>query len=195
MLSRRGRARWTCRRNRRGASVKDMSKESRRSDQGAEEPRVRTLAMAQWCALAREGCAPPVTIPLEGDSMRPLIRRGRDLVTIVPVNGALKIGDVVLFTLGDGRYIVHRIWKLRGNLVRTLGDNCFGPEPWFPREQVLGRVTSFERDGRRYSLTTPLSRAFGRGWMALRPLRNEAKRFRARIGRCVRRLIPAKRGD
>ena len=183
MPSRRGRARWTCRRNRRGASVKDMSKESRRSDQGAEEPRVRTLAMAQWCALAREGCAPPVTIPLEGDSMRPLIRRGRDPVTIVPVGGALKKGDVALFTLGDGRYVVHRIWKLRGGFVRTLGDNCACPEPWFPREQVLGVAIAVERDGRRIDLKSGRSRLWGRLWMAGLPMRRVSIRTRAMFQR------------
>ena len=187
MPSRRGRARWTCRRNRRGASVKDMSKESRRFDQGAEEPRVRTLAMAQWCALAREGCAPPVTIPLEGDSMRPLIRRGRDPVTIVPVGGALKKGDVALFTLGDGRYVVHRIWKLRGGFVRTLGDNCACPEPWFPREQVLGRAVRVDRDGCRIRLDTPAARMLGRAWLALRPARNGVRRLKSLGARCVKK--------
>ena len=101
---------------------------------------IRTIPMEQWCALARENVAPPVTICLEGESMRPLIRKGRDPVTIVPVRGELKKGDVVLFTLGDGRYVVHRVWRLREGLVRTLGDNCVNPEPWFPRTQVLGQV-------------------------------------------------------
>ena len=57
---------------------------------------IRTIPMEQWCALARENVAPPVTICLEGESMRPLIRKGRDPVTIVPVRGELKKGDVVL---------------------------------------------------------------------------------------------------
>ena len=41
-----------------------------------QTPQTRALPMETWCALAREGSAPPVTICLEGDSMRPLIRRG-----------------------------------------------------------------------------------------------------------------------
>ena len=68
----------------------------------------REIPIRQWCEMAGQGAAPPVTIPLEGDSMRPLIRRGCDPVTIVPVCGELRIGDVVLFTL-DGRYVVHRL--------------------------------------------------------------------------------------
>ena len=155
---------------------------------------IRTIPMEQWCALARENVAPPVTICLEGESMRPLIRKGRDPVTIVPVRGELKKGDVVLFTLGDGRYVVHRVWRLREGLVRTLGDNCVNPEPWFPRAQVLGQVIRFSRNGRAFRLDTPAARAFGRVWMALFPIRRGYKRMRALAGRMYRRVFPRKDG-
>ena len=36
----------------------------------------RQMSIAQWRALAGEGTVIPMRIPLEGDSMRPLIRRG-----------------------------------------------------------------------------------------------------------------------
>ncbi|MDO4385135.1 MAG: S24/S26 family peptidase [Clostridia bacterium] len=150
--------------------------------------------MEQWCALARENAAPPVTICLEGESMRPLIRKGRDPVTIVPVRGALKTGDVVLFTLGDGRYVVHRVWKLREGFVRTLGDNCVNPEPWFPRAQVLGQVVRFSRNGHAFRLDTPAARMLGRVWMALFPMRRGYKRMRALAGRMYRRVFPRKDG-
>ena len=153
---------------------------------------IRTIPMEQWCALARENVAPPVTICLEGESMRPLIRKGRDPVTIVPVRGEMKKGDVVLFTLGDGRYVVHRVWRLREGLVRTLGDNCVNPEPWFPRAQVLGQVVRFSRNGHAFRLDTPAARAFGRVWMALFPIRRGYKRTRALAGRMYRRVFPRK---
>lgn len=153
---------------------------------------IRTIPMEQWCALARENVAPPVTICLEGESMRPLIRKGRDPVTIVPVRGEMKKGDVVLFTLGDGRYVVHRVWRLREGLVRTLGDNCVNPEPWFPRAQVLGQVVRFSRNGHAFRLDTPAARAFGRVWMVLFPIRRGYKRARALAGRMYRRVFPRK---
>lgn len=155
---------------------------------------IRTIPMEQWCALARENVAPPVTICLEGESMRPLIRKGRDPVTIVPVRGEMKKGDVVLFTLGDGRYVVHRVWRLREGLVRTLGDNCVNPEPWFPRTQVLGQVVRFSRNGHVFRLDTPAARAFGRVWMALFPMRRGYKRTRALAGRIYRKVFPRKGG-
>ena len=155
-----------------------------------QEKQIRTIPMETWCELARQGAAPPVTICLEGDSMRPLIRRGLDPVTIVPVSRELKTGDVVLFTLGGGRYVVHRVWKLKPMQVQTLGDNCWNPEPWFPREQVLGQVVKYVRNGRTHQLDTPQARAWGRIWMALYPIRKCYKGLRAFAGRCYRKLFP-----
>ena len=149
----------------------------------------RSIPMEAWCALAREGAAPPVTICLEGDSMRPLIRRGRDPVTIVPLSRELKKGDVVLFTLRDGRYVVHRVWKLKPGWVRTFGDNCWNPEPWFPEELVLGQVMRFVRNGRTVRLDTPLARGWGRMWLAVHPVRKLYRRVRSLAARIVKRIL------
>ena len=154
-----------------------------------QETKTRSIPMEQWCALAREGAAPPVTICLEGDSMRPLIRRGKDPVTIVPLRRELMKGDVVLFRLGE-RYVVHRVWQLKDGLVRTFGDNCWNPEPWFPGEQVLGQVVRYVRGGRTHRLDTPAARAWGRMWMAIHPIRLCYKRLRSLAGRCYRKVFP-----
>ena len=154
-----------------------------------QETKTRSIPMEQWCALAREGAAPPVTICLEGDSMRPLIRRGKDPVTIVPLRRELMKGDVVLFRLGE-RYVVHRVWQLKEGLVRTFGDNCWNPEPWFPEEQVLGQVMRYARGGRTHRLDTPAARAWGRMWMAIHPIRLCYKRLRSLAGRCYRKVFP-----
>lgn len=126
---------------------------------------IRTIPMEQWCALARENVAPPVTICLEGESMRPLIRKGRDPVTIVPVRGELKKGDVVLFTLGDGRYVVHRVWRLREGLARTLGDNCVNPDHGSRGHRCSGRwFGSAGTDTRSGWIRPRRGRSGGSGW-------------------------------
>lgn len=133
---------------------------------------VRSVSIQQWAEWVRSGAAPTVTIRLDGDSMRPLIRRNRDAVTLQPLTRPLKCGDVVLFRSGTGQYVVHRVWKLCGQSVRTLGDNCWNPDPWMDAGQVLGIVVSVKRNMRVWKLNTRLSRSLGRTWMALRPLRN-----------------------
>ena len=153
-----------------------------------QDTKTRSIPMEQWCDMAREGAAPPVTICLEGESMRPLIRRGKDPVTIVPLTRLPMKGDVVLFRLGE-RYIVHRVWQLKNGMVRTFGDNCWNPEPWFPENQVLGQVVRFSRGGRTFRLDTPSARAWGRVWMFIHPMRLCYKRLRAFAGRCYRKLF------
>ena len=162
------------------------------SNQAAEK---RQMSIAQWHALAADGVAIPMRIPLEGDSMRPLIRRGRDPVTIVPLSRALKRGDVVLFENPPGRYVVHRVYRLRDGFVQTLGDHCWNPDPWMPERQVLGQVVQAERNGRRIPLDNRAARAFGRLWMACHPLRMCYRRLRSLAARCYRKIIPRKEGD
>ena len=154
----------------------------------AQETMTRSIPMEVWCKLAREGAAPPVTICLEGDSMRPIIRRGKDPVTIIPINRPLKKGDVVLFRLGE-RYIVHRVWQMKDGMVRTFGDNCWNPEPWFPEEQVLGLVVRFVRNGRTLRLDTPFARGWGRMWMAVHPVWKLYRRVRSLVARIVKRIL------
>ena len=154
-----------------------------------QETLTRSIPLETWYELAREGSAPPVTICLEGDSMRPRIRRGKDSVTIAPLDRPLEKGDVVLFRLGE-KYIVHRVWKLAEGRVRTFGDNCWNPDPWIPEEQVLGLVVKYSRDGKAHRLDTPQARAWGKAWMAIHPIRLCYKRLRALAGRCYRKVFP-----
>ena len=149
---------------------------------------LRRMSIAQWHALARDGPVPPMRIFLEGDSMRPLIRRGRDRVTIVPLTRPLKRGDVVLFEFPPGRYVVHRVYRLRDGFVQTLGDHCWNPDPWMPERQVLGQVVQAERGRMIIPLDTALARGWGCCWMVLLPVRREYLKARALAGRALRKI-------
>ena len=158
-----------------------------------EEKIVRSISIEAWCEQAREGNALPVTVPLDGESMRPLIRRGRDPVTIVPLQRPLIKGDVVLFNKGNGIYAVHRVWKILPGAVQMLGDNCWNPDQWVPEQNVLGHVVCYTRNGRKYRLDTPKARAWGRAWMALYPVRKCYFLLRAFASRCYRAVFPKKK--
>ena len=152
----------------------------------------RSLGITQWHELGLQGDRIPVTITLEGDSMRPLIRRGRDHVTIVPIDRAVRKGDVVLFCGGPGRFVVHRVCKINGDRVQTLGDNCMAPDAWMPMEAVWGIVVKMERDGRRYRMDSRAARAFGLIWMRLYPARRAYLRCRRLAARVYRKVRPKK---
>lgn len=132
---------------------------------------IRTIGINAWYVLVREGSAPPVTIRLEGNSMMPLIRRGKDPVTIAALQRPLRIGDVVLVVIGEERYVVHRVWKINGTEIRTLGDNCVIPDPWIAQDCVLGQAVLYSRNNVRHRLDTTAARLWGRVWMAVFPFR------------------------
>ena len=152
-----------------------------------QENLTRSISIDDWYALAKDGAAPSVTIPLDGNSMLPLIRKGIDPVTIIPLQRPLKRGDVVLFTTAEGMYIVHRVWKIRGNCVQTLGDRCVHPDPWIPQDQVLGLASGFSRNNIKHRLDRVPARLWGRIWMAIFPLRKCYLNGRSLIGRWYRR--------
>ena len=109
----------------------------------------RELSIPAWHELAQAGTCLPMRIPINGDSMFPLVRRNRDPVTIVPLEGPLTIGDVVLFADPyTPRYVLHRVWKLEGERALTWGDNCDKPDGWIPLEAIWGRAVLIERGGR-----------------------------------------------
>ena len=137
-----------------------------------EQKRKVELSIEQWLELTKEGVVLPVHITLSGDSMRPLIRKGKERVTILPVTRPLMIGDIVLFhDKTSGRYVVHRVFRMENDKLQTLGDFCVHPDRWMDRSWVYGIVTEIHYRNRCFSTDSNFSRAFGRVWTAIRPIR------------------------
>ena len=111
----------------------------------------RTMPIHEWHRLALEDKAPLMRILLHGSSMEPLIRIRKDYVTIIPSDASNRIGDIVLISdpETEKRYVVHRIWKKRGNYVLTWGDNCSRSDGWIPLDHVWGKVVLIERGDRK----------------------------------------------
>lgn len=145
----------------------------------------RQISIDRWYSLVDQGIVLPMCIPLEGDSMGPLIRRNRDLVHILPLGRPLKRGDVVLFELPPGRYVVHRVYQIKEGYVQTFGDHCWNPDPWIPADAVLGVAVMVDRDGVRISLDNAFARILGLVWMAGFPIRCGYWKLKALAGRCL----------
>jgi hypothetical protein len=76
-----------------------------------------------------------------GDSMMPLLRQGKDLVKVVPVEKPLKKYDVVLFKRPTGEYVLHRIVKVKRDYYAICGDNRFLREK-IPMDWIIGMAES-----------------------------------------------------
>lgn len=132
---------------------------------------IRSISVENWHALFIEGTDIPITVCLNGDSMRPLIRKNQDKITIIPLRRPVRAGDIVLFADSTGRYVVHRVWKQREDWVITLGDHCERPDSPLQCRQVWGLVTQVKRGNRNIPVDNPIARSLGKIWMALLPLR------------------------
>lgn len=83
-----------------------------------------------------------------GDSMCPLIREGRDKVVISPKpQGRLSKYDVPLYRRDDGKYVLHRIMKVRKNDYLICGDNRYYLEEGIDDHHIIGVMTGIIRNG------------------------------------------------
>lgn len=89
-----------------------------------------------------------------GDSMRPLLRQGRDLMVIIrKPKERLKRYDVPLYKRDDGQYVLHRILKVRKNDYVICGDNRWHREYGITDSQIIGVLSAVVRDGKNIPVT------------------------------------------
>lgn len=73
----------------------------------------------------------------QGVSMLPMIKSGKDVVSIIAKNGRLKVFDVALYKRSDGAYILHRVLQVVNGGYIIRGDNCYVDEK-VAEESVIG---------------------------------------------------------
>ena len=129
------------------------------------------------CCLLAQGHS-SVAVPVAGGSMVPFLHNGDTVYLNVPQN-PLKRGDIVLYTRANGRYILHRIWKVcpDGSFL-MVGDAQQELEHLPSREQIHAIVTSARHKGK---LLRPKSLrwwAYKHIWLWLRPVRHRLMSLR-----------------
>ena len=111
--------------------------------------------------------------PFRGISMRPMLRQETDTVIIraYPQGQRPQKYDVILFRARSGKYVMHRVVRLRERDLTTRGDNLYRDETGIEDDQILGVLTGFVRNQKQISVLTPRYRLYGRFWVAVYPLR------------------------
>lgn len=100
-----------------------------------------------------------------GDSMWPLLHEGRDLMIIEKKpEGRMKKYDAILYKRPCGKYIMHRILKVRKNDYVLCGDNRWQREFGVQDDWVLGVLTAVVRKGKRISVTSFKYRLYVHIW-------------------------------
>ena len=106
-----------------------------------------------------------------GNSMRPLIRQGRDLLVIEPTWDRLKRLDVPLYKRDSGQYVLHRVLRVRENDYVICGDNRWHRETGITDQNIIGVLTAIIRDGKKLPVTDWRYRLYVHLWCDLFPLR------------------------
>ena len=139
-----------------------------------DEPKVnvRTMDEQAFLPVCKEVLAVGGSLPLRvtGVSMRPFLKEGRDTVLLMPVEGVLRRGDVVLFTRPGGKLVLHRIVRVQNGTVTVTGDNQVELET-VPQEAVLAVVQRVLRGEKTLGPGNFEWIFFRTVWRRLRPVR------------------------
>ncbi len=147
------------------------------------------ISVEQWHELALEGIYTSVTLKLDGESMSPLIRKQRDSVTVHPLGRKLKKGDIVLFVRNDGVYVIHRVYKIKGDEAITIGDDCVEFDAPVLNSSIWGLAVRLERNGKIINLDSIVSRIYGIVRMSTRHIRRVWKKL-IRFGvKIIKRMV------
>ena len=137
-----------------------------------------------------------VTILSTGNSMYPLFKHKRDQVTLerLPQEGAA-LYDMILYQRDDKRYVLHRIVGegTEGFILR--GDAQIINEYPIRKDQIIARVTSFQRKGKEVSCTDRGYLNYVWFWIHTYPVRKLYRRVRSLAGRIIRKMLRMVKGN
>ena len=106
-------------------------------------------------------------------NMRPFIRKNKDTVTVIPLFDEPQVGDIVLFRakrLG-GDYVLHRVYQINGEKIRTFGDGCLTPDEWLSRDVFIGIAVTIQRGKKVIDCGSPKWKRISALWVKLLPIR------------------------
>ena len=112
-----------------------------------------------------------VRLPIAGGSMVPFLVHNRDSVLLRKPDRPLKVGDIVLYQRRDGRYVLHRIRRIRQEGYYLIGDAQRETEGPLDREQIFALVIGACRKGRQIGPGDFWWEFFARVWIRMVPLR------------------------
>lgn len=132
--------------------------------------------------LAEKGAYTDTTA---GTSMWPMLRHRHDTATVIPLRGAVKKYDVVLFRR-TGQLVLHRVVKIVPNGYLIRGDHCLDGE-LVQENQLLGVLSAFTRNGKPHSVNAPGYVAYSRMIVWLHPVLSLIIRVRGLVKKALRR--------
>ena len=112
-----------------------------------------------------------VNMRVLGSSMAPFVVHERDTIYFKRPERKLKKGDIAFFQRNNGQYVVHRIYKVKGDEYYFVGDNQTLIEGPIEKGQIFATVTRVIRKGKEIRPGDPWWLFFEKIWINMIPLR------------------------
>ena len=137
------------------------------------EPTVRTIDTATYLTVLRELVEDgnSVSLIVSGRSMSPFLEHERDTVYFEAPKRNLRKGDIVFYQRRNGQYVMHRIYKVKGDDYYIVGDAQRVLEGPVQRDQIFAIVTQIKRNGRMLTPSNLTWKFYERVWINLLPYR------------------------
>ena len=88
-----------------------------------------------------------IRLPVQGRSMQPFLKEGRDSAVLNLPDGNIKKGDIVVYKRKNA-YFMHRIVDVQKNTVSIMGDNEINPDNGVEKSNIVAVVNEIRRDGK-----------------------------------------------
>lgn len=113
-----------------------------------------------------------VRFTVSGNSMWPLIIHNRDSVLLTSCEKInLKKGDIILFYVGQGHHMLHRITSIKQGGYITTGDGNLHRDGFIPVENVIAKVEKIYRKDKIINCNRWYWKFIFRLWMMMFPIR------------------------
>lgn len=106
----------------------------------------------------------------KGMSMLPFIRGGRDSVLLRKADG-LKVGDIALAEISEGRYVLHRIETIEDEMIVLMGDGNLVGRERCRKEDVMAIAVKIIKENKEIDCQSPRHMRMAEIWKRLLPVR------------------------
>ena len=139
--------------------------------------------MEPLLGLLEEAGAVPLVI--SGSSMVPFLVEARDTAYLAKADRPLKRGDMAFYRRDNGRYILHRVYRVENGLYTMVGDAQTVLERGVRPDQIRALVTAVRRKGKLLKKGSFCWFFFERIWIRMVPLRPAARKAYALVKRLL----------
>ena len=122
-----------------------------------------------------------VGMKIAGNSMAPFLIHERDYIHFKKPDAPLKKGDMVFYQRDNGKFIMHRVWKIKPNGFFMVGDAQTVIEGPIRREQIFAVVTMARRKGKWLQPGDFWWEFFANVWIRMVPLRHGIMRLYGKV--------------